>query len=583
LLDVASPRIPPALRLLLWCALGTALVQLVLARLAPGSPPSNPLGFSPIFWYLLSAYDAHGNLLLFILTIVAFLLRRQPAVTRLIGFAADHPWYLAAAALPLLCLGAATVYRGYPLSMDEYAPAFQAQVFAAGRLVGQFPPDLLEQVLPRFAPTHFFTASRVTGEVAAGYWPGFALLLTPFSWLGVPWAANPVISALTLPAVHRLTREISGSREAAGWAAVFTLASPVFVISALSFYSMPAHLLCSVLYALLLLQPTVVRALLAGFVGSFALVLHNPVPHILFAIAFVIWLLLRRQPVAVFGALLLGYLPLVGLLGFGWQHLLTGLATVAGAPGAAQASAPAAPTVPALPLLERMLNQIEALITFPRPVIVEARIAGLSKIWTWSAAGLAVLAAQGYAMTRANGATKVLAWALAITFFGFFFVPFDQGHGWGYRYFHSAWFVLPVLAALALVPAAGTPSAEMRGELRNMAAWGVALSLLFANALRLTQVDAFMSRHLNQVPPLAKSADPAQKEIVFVDPNAGFYSRDMVHNDPFLRESRITMVYDGRERAAALMAQRFPEYVRSAEGRWGELWTAPRAQSRTAR
>ncbi len=579
MLDVASPRIQPALRLLLWCALGTGLVQLVLARVAPGGTLPNPLGFSPIFWYLLSAYDAHGNLLLFVLAIVAFLLRRQPAITGLVGFAAGHPWRLAAIALPLLCLGAATVYRGYPLSMDEYAPAFQAQAFAAGRLAGQFPPELLEQLLPRFAPTHFFSASRVTGEVAAGYWPGFALLVTPFAWLGIPWAANPVISALTLPAVHRLTREISGSREAAGWAVLFTLASPVFVVSALSFYSMPAHLLFSVLYALLLLQPTVPRALLAGVVGSFALVLHNPVPHILFAATFVIWLLVRREPLAVLGALLLGYLPLVVLLGFGWQHHLTGLtvaAPVAAQAGAAQASGPA---VPALPLLERMLQQIQGLVTIPSRVILEARIAGTSKIWSWSAAGLIVLAAYGFAATRSSSATKVLVWALAITFFGFFLVPFDQGHGWGYRYFHSVWFVLPVLAGLAMGGAGAAPGAD----LRNMTAWGVALSLVFANALRLTQVDAFMSRHLNQVPPLANPADPARKEIVFVDPNAGFYSRDMVHNDPFLRESRLTMVYDGRERAAALMAQRFPEYVRSAEGGWGELWTAPRAPGRTAR
>ena len=43
-------------------------------------------------------------------------------------------------------------------------------------------------------------------------------------------------------------------REAAAWAVGFTLASPVFVVSALSYYSMPAHLLCNVLYVLLLLR-----------------------------------------------------------------------------------------------------------------------------------------------------------------------------------------------------------------------------------------------------------------------------------------------------------------------------------------
>jgi hypothetical protein len=565
--NVALRRIPPALGLLLWCALGTALVQLVLARLAPGNPPANPHHFSQIFWYLLSAYDTHGNLLLLALMLCAFLLRRQPAVAGLIRFAADHPWQLATAALPLLCFGALTVYRDYPLSMDEYVAVFQAQAFAAGRFGGQFPPELLDQLLPRFPPNYFFTASRATGEVSGSYWPGFALLVAPFAGLGIPWAANPVISALTLPAVHRLTHAISGSREAAGWAVALTLASPVFVVSALSYYSMPAHLLCSLLYALLLLRPTVMRALLAGLVGSVALVLHNPVPHLLFSIAFVIWLLLRRESVAVFGALLLGYLPLVGLLGFGWQHHLAGLVA---ATGAAQATTAA--TTAALPLLERLVEQIGALITFPRPVILEARIAGLSKIWTWSAAGLGVLAVYGYTAASARAEARLLATAFAITFFAYYFVPFDQGHGWGYRYIHSAWFVLPVLAALGLGQAGSAESAE----LRNMVGWGVALSLVFANALRLVQVDGFMARHLAQVPPLARSADPGQAEIVFVVPTGGFYTQDMVHNDPFLRDARITMVYDGRDKTAILMAQRFPGYVRRAEGQWGELWTAPR-------
>ena len=574
LLNVDLRRMPPALVLLLRCALGTAVVYLILVRLAPGNPPTNPFGFSPIFWYLLSAYDTHGNLLLFGLAACAFLLRNKPAAAGLIRFAADHPWRLAAIVLPLLCAGSLTVYRGYPLSMDEYSVAFQAQAFAAGRLSGQFPPELLDQLLPRLPPNHFLTASRATGEVSSSYWPGFALLATPFAWLGVPWAANPALSALTLPAVHRITRELSGSREAAGWAVALTLASPVFVVSAISYYSMPAHLLGNLLYALLLLRPTPARALLAGFVGSVALVVHNPVPHLLFSAAFVIWLLLRRESMAVFGALLLGYLPLAGLLGFGWPHHLTGLAAATGVTVAAQATAPEAAALTAS-LLERFTSQVTSVITLPGPRILEARLAGLSKVWTWGAVGLMVIAASGYGAARKRPEMRaqatVLAAALAITFFGFFLVPFDQGHGWGYRYLHSAWFVLPVLAALALTQEGGAETIQ----LRNMVGWSVALSLLFANGLRLVQVDAFMSRHLGQVPPLAKPADPSRAEVIFIDPAAAFYTRDMVHNDPLLRGSRLTMVYDGRESAAELMKRRFPGYIRSAEGRWGELWIAP--------
>ncbi len=561
-LNVALRRIPPALRLLLWCVLGAALVQLVLARL-----PGNPQGFSPIFWYLLSAYDAHGNWLLIALAVAAFLLRRQSAAIAAVRYAGDHPWTIAAAALLLFCAGARIVYHDYPLSMDEYVALFQAQSFAAGRLGGQFPPELLEQLLPRFPKGYFFIASQATGEVSGSYWPGFGMLLAPFAWLGIPWAANPVLSALSLPAIHRLARSLSGSREAAGWAVLLTLASPVFVVSALSYYSMPAHLLCSLLYALLLLKPTIARALFAGLVGSLALTLHNPAPHLLFAAVFVIWLVARRTPLWVFVALVVGYLPLVALLGFGWQQHLASLG------GAAEAAQAAAPKVSAVSLLDRAGSMLASALTLPSARTIEARIAGASKIWTWGMAGLVVLAAYGYARARQRPESRTLAGllaaALAFTFFGYFLVAFDQGHGWGYRYFHSAWFVLPVFAAHVLSD--GTQDAE----LRNMAGWAMALSLVFANALRLVQVDAFITRQFHQVPPLAQAADPARGEIVFVDPAAGFYTRDMVRNDPLLRQTRTSMVYDGPEQAAALMARRFPGYSRSAQGKWGELWIAP--------
>jgi hypothetical protein len=548
---VASRRIPPALGLLLWCALGAVLVQLVLARAAP-----NPRGFSPIFWYLLTAYDTHGNALLAAIAVAAFLLRRQPAVAGLVRFAADHPWRVAAIVLPLLWLGAATVYRGYPVSMDEYVAWFQAETFAAGRLDGQFPPDLMNELMPRFPPGFFFVASRPAGVITGSYWPGFALLVAPFAWLGVPWAANAVISALSLPAIHRLALAVSGSREAAGWALLLTLASPVFVVSALSYYAMPAHLLCNVLYALLLLRPTPARAALAGLVGSLALTLHNPAPHLLFGVAFIAWLALRRAPLAVFAALAAGYLPLLAVLGWGWQQHLAGVLAHTSVTVMKAAGTPA----------ERVVGAASASLTLPSARIVEARIAGLSKVWTWGSAALMVLAAYGYAAARAQPEVKALGAALAITFFCYFLVPFDQGHGWGFRYLHSAWFVLPVLAGLALARMADA-------EARNFAGWALALSLVLANGLRLAQVDAFLARHLAQVPPLARAADPGRPEVVFLDVAAGGYTRDMLQNDPFLRGARVILAYDGPDRAAALMARRFPDYTKRAEGKWGELWT----------
>ncbi|MBI1942445.1 MAG: hypothetical protein HYS35_02165 [Betaproteobacteria bacterium] len=550
-------------RVLLWSFAGAALAQALIWRAGAG----NPDGFSPIFALMLAAYDGHGNLLLLVLALCAYLLRSRPGALAAIRLAADRPWLTAAAAFPLLCAGSLFVYHAYPLSMDEYLAVFQAEAFAAGRRAGTFPPELLDLLIPRVFQNYFFTVARATGEVSASYWPGFALLLAPFAALGIPWAANPAIGALTLPALHRLTLQVSGSREAAGWALAIALASPAFVVTSISYYSMPAHLLSNLLYALLLLQPTVPRALLAGLIGSLALTLHNPVPHLLFAAAFFVWLCTRRGAASLLAALVAGYLPLALLLGVGWHGHLPELARAAG-----QAAGPAAAAAvqPALP--EVIATHLRSVLSLPDARVVLARLSGLAKLWTWGAACLLVLAALGFWAARRRTGVRLLAAALATMFLGYFLVPFDQGHGWGYRYLHPAWFVLPLLAALAL---AGS-DARREDDLRRMAAWAVVLSVILATGLRLIQVDTFISRQRAQVPPLATTAGADRPQVVFVNIRTGFYTRDMVQNDPFLRGPRVTMVYEGAEPTAALMAARFPAYRKSAQGEWGELWTAAR-------
>jgi hypothetical protein len=546
-------RLPAApLRLLLWCAAGTVLVQLVLVRISAG----NPDGFSAIFFHLLKTYDTHGNLLLLAGVLLALALRKRPFPAAVLELLAEHPWTVAAATFALLCLGSLRVYHAHPLSMDEYAAVFQAQAFAGGSLGGRFPPQLLDQLLPRFFQGFFFNASPATGEIASTYWPGFALLMAPFAWAGMPWAANPALAALTVPLLHRLSRELAG-REAAGWAVALTLASPAFVVAGISYYSTTAHLFCNLAYALLLFRPTPLRAAAAGLIGSLALTLHNPVPHMLFSLPFFVWLALRPGRAANLAALLAGYLPLALLLGVGWHRYVVSLAATGAAAAPAGGILQAAPAV-----ADTVVSQLAGFLKMPASTTISARIAGLAKLWTWAAVGLIVLAAWGYRAASGLPQVRVLAAALLVTFFGYFLVRFDQGHGWGYRYIHSAWFVLPVLAAICL--------AKAEGELRAMAAWAIAFSLVAANGLRLVQTESFIARQIAQVPPLAQA--PADREIVFVDIRAGFYTQDMVQNDPFLRAPRVVMVRYGAENVAGFMARHFPAYEKSAEGPWGELW-----------
>lgn len=553
-------------RVLVWCLAGALVVQLGLWYFGWRG------GFSAIFYYFLRAHETHGNAVLAIAAVLAFLLRHRQAPLALVRFAGERPWTIAALTFPLLCWGSLQVYEAYPLSMDEYSTYFQGQAFAAGELRGKFPPDLLDRLVPGTFQGWFFSVSRATGEVATTYWPSFSLFLAPFFWVGAPWAANPLLAALAIPAVHGIARDATGSQEAAGWAVLLALASPAFIVTSVSFYTMPAHLLCGLWYARLLLAPTPRRAALAGVVGSIALTLHFPLRHVAFAAPFVLWLLLRPGAVRHAAALIAGYVPLGLLLGWGWHAYVLALPTgaAAAASAAASAAAEAAPGVAqAAPPggTSSYLVQVLKSLGMPSIGVVHARLAELAVLWNWAAAGLVALAIHGAALSWRSSFTRVLLATFGTTLLGYLLTGTgDQGHGWGNRPLYGVWFVLPLLAAVALA------RAPLEGSLRGMVGWAAVLSLVLANGLRLLQVDAFVERHLAQVPPLARAPDPSRPEVVFVNVRSGFYTYDMIHNDPFLRGPRIVMVLGTQRSAESLMAVRFPAYRKAEEGAWGQRW-----------
>src|SRR6185369_13618133 len=99
-------------------------------------------------------------------------------------------------------------------------------IFAAGKMTGQYPPGLLDWLVPGIFRERFIAVSPDTGHIAAVYWPGFSALLAPFSLLGTPWLLNPLIGAATLVVAYRLAIELFGNREHAGLAMLLTAASP---------------------------------------------------------------------------------------------------------------------------------------------------------------------------------------------------------------------------------------------------------------------------------------------------------------------------------------------------------------------
>ena len=523
----------------------------------------SPVGLTRIFFFLFANEDRGAAVLALLILIVAALLPARSAVRGVFQWAGARPLVVAGVSLVGLCVGAIVVYHNHPLSMDEYSAYFQSRVFAAGHLAGQFPPAQMDWLIPKGFQNYFLSVSHSSGRVASVYWPSHALILAPFTLLGIPWACNPVLSALTLLLIHRLALEIFEDTEAAGFALLMTAASPVFFGMGISYYSMPAHLLANCAYALLLMRPTPLKAAAAGMVGAVALTLHNPVPHFLFAVPWFVWVATRNGGARLLASLCAGYLPLCALLGIGWVELTDHLR-----------AAGAAPT-PGLQAANRF-GAMLAVFESPDPTVLLARAIGVAKVWVWAVPGLLILACYGAVRERRNSICLLLSASALLTLVGYCFFPADQGHGWGYRYFHSAWMALPLLATAALfrLPRAAkdahVQSAFEDGETRGFIASCVVLTLVLGTGFRAWQIEGFIARDIAQVPHYRGG----ESRVVILDTRFSFYGVDLVQNDPFLRGGEIRMVSHGKAADEQMMAEQYPQFRRVFADRYGAVWSA---------
>jgi hypothetical protein len=528
-----------------------------------------------IFRRLFLFQDYPGSLLFILALILALLPQVQTAGFRLGAWLGTRPVVAAVLSCGVLSLGAVWVYGAHPLAMDEFAPYMQSQIFREGALLGRFPAELLDWLVVPGFQDYFIHVSRETGEIASSYWPGFALLLTPFTAAGVPWLCNPVLAALSLIVLHRIALQLTGSSVAAGTAVLFSVASAAFVVNGISFYSMTAHLLCNAAFALLLFNPTPARATLAGLVGGLSLTLHNPVPHILFAVPWLVWLVSRQDRWRIVPAILIGYLPWVAFVGFGWRQVLGGLAGPQEAVGSTTIVETAA----------QAIATFVSVFKAPSAVMLEARLIGLAKLWLWAAPAMVLLAVAGAFRHWSDTRIRLLAGSALVTLIGFLFVPLDQGHGWGFRYFHSAWFVLPVLAASAMVPSArsGTSAAaaDRWTPLSRYTQGAAVAGLLVMVPFFAWQVRSFIDAHLAQLP----RADQGQARVVIINPAMAYYAQDLVQNDPFLRQPVIFMITHGRKKDAEMIARHYPTLELLSQSYRGSVWghkTSPDDSSRGA-
>jgi hypothetical protein len=497
-----------------------------------------------IFQYLLTEEDSKTAWLAFGVCAVAAFWKNPVPFLKIVDFVGSNIKAIVMASVALLGLGAVFIYHNNAFCMDEYAAVFQAKTFAAGRLTAQLPPSVVDWLIPPGFNGAFLLASRTTGQTMEGYWPGFSLLLAPFEFLGIPWLCNASLAGFEVFLVHRITFEITEDLRAAGWAVLFTIASGVFAAYAISYYSMQAHLTANLLFVWLLLKPTPYRAFCAGVVGSLALVLHNPFPHTLFAAPWIIALARSKGERRSFFALILGYLPLTILIGAGWLHL-RGIVT-SGHSG-----------------YNVISNNINTVFRFPNESMLNMRVAATAKMWIWAVPCLFLFAALGRLLRGNDRHVRLLAQSAVVTFVGYLFFIYDQGHGWGYRYFHSAWGVIPILAGCAM-----TARPESNGRLAAFAGAAAMLNLMLVVPVQMMQIEAIIARHSAQLPAPQRPGN----NVYFVHEPGGFYVADLVQSDPQLRDDDLILFSRGTELDAQLRQQNWPMAALVAQTVGVEEW-----------
>jgi hypothetical protein len=498
--------------------------------------------FSRIFRFLLAA-DKKTAWIAVAIGLLAALWSRPEPVLRLVEFLGERAPWVAAFSVALFAFGAITVYHDYPLSMDEYAAVFQAKVFATGRVSAPLPPSYVDWLVVRGFNGEFLLASHETGSAIEKYWPGFALLLTPFEVIRAPWLCNALLSGLALLLIHWITREITQDKRAAGWALLFALCSGAFAANAISYYSMQAHLTANLLFVALLLRPSRWRAFGAGLVGSLALVLHSPVPHILFASPWLIAMAMERKQWRCLPPAILGYLPGLGL-GLAWLMLRSSIGS-------------------GLHDLSSLNGVANGVFTWPNDAVLNIRAASFAKMWVWAVPCLFVFAVLGFLDRRKTREVRLLAASAILTFVGYLFVTFDQGHGWGYRYFHSAWGVIPILAACAM-----TDRSEANLRLISFAGAIAILNLAVVVPFQMSQIEHFVSAHLAQLGPPRRPGN----NIYFIHPGGGFYVADMVQIDPLAAEADLILVSRGTELDSRMVLQNWPSAIKLPGARAYDQW-----------
>jgi hypothetical protein len=430
---------------------------------------------------------------------------------------------LAGVAFAFVLWGSQGVYLDYPLSMDEYFAAYQAQVYASGAAVVPVPEEWSQFPLAFF---HNFMGLLNGGHYwIANYLPIHSLFRASFFLLGAPEILNALaVSGSICLTAHIARRLFPGDLWAPIVAALLTVGSSQILIVGMSAYAHSMHLFLNLFWLALFMSDRRWAFVLLPWVGALAIGLHQVHYHLLFAFPFFAWMALQRR-----WQWLLYVCPIYGVAFLGFSNWFRVVEIVVGSGGTVE-------------LVGWATTHVKKAVA----------VAGGSGIWyssflgimnffrliAWQHLLLLPLATVAlFNWKRLPTVVKLLVIGCAITLVARFMVTPNPGHQWGYRYFHNMLGNVVLLAVAGLIYLREELPANWRPRLVRMLAWSSAISLFVLLPIRSVQVNEF-------VRPFAESSaylESLPQDVVIIDTASIWIGQDLVRNDPWLRNRPLLL------------------------------------------
>jgi hypothetical protein len=510
-----SPEQAPAARNILTAAMA------VIAGVSLGCALGGAFGRDSalISSYFFAVQDAPVLLLIgLFLVVLAVAFRRDPGAFAFSSIKPPHAARLAALMLAIACCiiwaGAPFVYQHFALSLDELMVEFDARIIAAGRLLAPVPPDWRPYV-PALQPI-FRLELPGNAEWVSSYLPMNAAIRAVFVLLGAPALEGIVLAGAAIIAVFAIARRLWPDRaDAAVVATALLVCSSQFLITAMTPYSMTAHLAFNMVWLWLFLRDTRASHALAAGVGFVACGLHQVVFHPLFAAPFVLSFVTARR-----WKLACGYGAVYAVSGLFWILYWSLLLNAASVPLAQSADVG----------LGYFVARIADMVNLGQASFFLMAL-NLIRFVAWQSPLVIPLAAVGlFAGRKRNGTLVSLAAGMGLTLIAVLVLMPFQGHGWGYRYLHGFLGALSLMAAQGWIALTDRASGVPRKVAFAFAA-NVLVALFVLLPWRAAQVRSFVTPYASAVAAIERS----DVDVVIVDPTDIWYGEDLVRNDPFLR------------------------------------------------